>query len=160
MLAELGIITTGLALLCAVFSLVASTYGAFNGITRWTLSGRNAALLTWPLLTTACITLIAAQVTGEFSIQYVWATTNIAEPIFFKITALWGGQPGSLLFWAWVMSTFSSAAIVLNWRSERRLMPWVVTFVMATLGFFLVLVVFYENPFARLWVLPGQADTI
>ncbi len=55
MLAELGIITTGLALLCAIFGVAASAYGAVNRLDRWVLSARNAALLSWPLLTTACI---------------------------------------------------------------------------------------------------------
>ncbi len=159
MLAELGIITTGLALLCALFALLASGYGAVNRAERWVLSARNAALITWPLITTACIAMIAAQATGEYNIAYVWETTNTAAPLFFKLTALWGGQPGSLLFWAWVMSTFSGASILLNWRGERRLMPWVITFTMATLGFFLALVVLVENPFARYWSING-ADPI
>src|SRR5215831_6945095 len=154
MLAELGIVVSGLALLSALFALAASAYGAYNHLNGWILSARNAALLTWPLITIACVTLIAGQVTGEFNIQYVWSVTQTDEPLFFKITALWGGQPGSLLFWAWVMSTFTAAVILLNWRSERRLMPWVITFTMATLGFFLVLVVIYENPFARYWSVP------
>src|SRR5260221_7615720 len=64
------------------------------------------------------------------------------------------------MFWAWVMSTFTGAAIVLNWRSERRLMPWVLTFTMLTLGFFLILVVMFENPFARLWLLPGSSQPV
>ncbi len=160
MLAELGIIASGLALLCAIFGLAASAYGAYNWLDRWVLSARNAALLTWPLLTIACTALIAAQVSGEFSIAYVWSTTQSSEPLFFKITALWGGQPGSLMFWAWMMSTFTGAVLLLNWRSERRLMPWVVTFTMATLTFFLVLVVLYENPFARFWVIPGAQQGI
>ncbi|HVO42234.1 MAG TPA: cytochrome c biogenesis protein CcsA, partial [Aggregatilineales bacterium] len=160
MLAELGIITSGLALLCAVYALLASVYGAFNHLERWSLSARNAALMTWPLITTACAVLIVAQVTGDFTMDSVWATTNIAEPIFYKITALWGGQPGSLMFWAWVMSTFTSAVILLNWRTEPRLMPWVLPFTMATLSFFMILVVFYENPFARLWSVPGAATAV
>src|SRR5579859_6084877 len=130
MLAELGIVVTALALLCAVFGMAASAYGAAKGQERWVSSARNAALLTWPLLTIACITLIAAQITGEFNIQYVYSVTDVNEPLFFKITALWGGQAGSLLFWAWVMSTFTGASILLNWRIERRLMPWVVPFTM------------------------------
>src|SRR5438132_12853528 len=116
MLAELGIVTSGLALLCAIFALAASAYGAYNRLERWVLSARNAALLTWPLLTIACVALVAAQMTGEFNISYVWSTTNVSEPMFYKITALWGGQPGSLMFWAFVMSTFSAAAILLNWH--------------------------------------------
>ena len=160
MLAELGIVTTALALLCAVFAAIASAYGATNRLDRWVISARNAALLSWPLLTIACVALVAAQISGEFNIAYVWSTTNVSEPVFFKITALWGGQPGSLMFWAWVMSTFTGAAIVLNWRSERRLMPWVLTFTMLTLGFFLILVVMFENPFARLWLLPGSSQPV
>ncbi len=159
MLAELGIITTALALLCALFAMVASFYGAVNHAERWILSARNAALLTWPLITTACIAMIAAQATGEFNIAYVWETTNLAAPAFFKLTALWGGQAGSLLFWAWVMSSFSAAVIILNWRSERRLIPWVITFTMVTLSFFMALVVLSENPFARYWSVNG-ADPI
>ncbi len=160
MLAELGIVVTALALLCAVFGLIASAYGALNRLDRWVVSARNAALLTWPLLTIACVALIAAQASGEFNIAYVWDTTNTAEPLFFKITALWGGQPGSLMFWSWIMSTFTGAAILLNWRSERRLMPWVLTFTMATLSFFMILVVLYENPFARYWSVPGAKDVV
>lgn len=156
MLAELGIITLGLALLCAVFALLTSAYGAVNHLDRWILSARNAALLTWPLITTACIAMIAAQATGEYNIAYVYETTNTAAPLFFKLTALWGGQAGSLLFWSWVMSTFTGAAILLNWRGERRLIPWVITFTMATLGFFLILNVIVENPFARYWTINGD----
>lgn len=160
MLAELGIVVTALALLCAVFGMIASAYGAFNRLDRWVLSARNAALLTWPLLTIACIALIAAQTTGEYSIQYVYNVATTNEPLFFKITALWGGQPGSLMFWAWVMSTFTGAALLLNWKSERRLMPWVITFTMATLSFFMILVVFYENPFERFWTVQGATQVI
>jgi len=160
MLAEIGIITTGAALVCALYAVIAALYGAVNHLDRWTLSARNAALLTWPLLMTACIGMIAAQVTHEYSIAYVWETTNNAAPLFFRLTGLWGGQEGSLLFWVLLMSTFTAAAIALNWRSERRLMPWVVAFTMATLAFFLVLVIFYENPFARYWSVPGSTDTI
>ncbi len=159
MLAELGIITTGLALLCAIFALVASLYGAVNHRERWVRAARNAALLTWPLLTTACIAIVAAQLTGEFNIAYIYNTTNTTEPLFYKATALWGGQPGSLLFWSWMLSTFTAAAVLINWKRERRLIPWVITFTMGVLAFFLVLNVFVENPFARYWT-TGTGDPI
>ncbi|MBX3062129.1 MAG: heme lyase CcmF/NrfE family subunit [Anaerolineae bacterium] len=160
MFAELGIITTALALLCAVFATLGSAYGALNQRERWILSARNAALLIWPLLTTAVLTMLAAQYSGDFSIQYVYNVTNSTEPLFYKMTALWGGQPGSLLFWAWTMSTFTCAALLLNWKSDRRLMPWVVTFTALVLSFFLILVVVFENPFQRFWTIPGQQEVI
>ncbi len=155
MLAELGIITTALALILAWYAVIASVYGAQTRGERWVLSARNAALLTWPLLTTACLAMMVSQVNGDFQIEYVWATTERASDLFFKVTALWGGQAGSLLFWSWLMSTFAAGALILNWRSERRLMPYVIAFTMATLGFFLILNVLIENPFSRLWQYPG-----
>ncbi len=155
LIAELGLVTTGLALVSAIAAVGLGAYGAIRQADRWVLSARNAILVIWPLLTIACASLMVAQVTGQFHIQYVWSVTQNNEPTFFKLTALWGGQPGSLMFWAWMMSTFSSAAILLNWRSERRLMPWMMVFAGGTLVFFMILVVFYESPFARIWQLPG-----
>ena len=28
-------------------------------------------------------------------------------PIYLRITALWGGQAGSLVFWSWLLSVFA-----------------------------------------------------
>lgn len=151
MLAEFGIITTGLALLCALFATIAGVYGARASLPNWIGGARNAALLTFPLLTLALLTMLTAQYIGDFSIKYVYDVTNVTEPLFYKMSALWGGQPGSLMFWAWMMSLFSIAALVINWRTERRLMPWMVVFTMAVLSFFMILVVLFENPFARWW---------
>ncbi|MCS6872926.1 MAG: cytochrome c biogenesis protein CcsA, partial [Anaerolineae bacterium] len=160
MLAELGIVTTGLGLICAVIAALFGAYGALNRADRWIISARNSLLFTMPLLSIACLSLVTAQLTGRFEMQYVWSVTQVNEPTFFKITALWGAQPGSLLFWSWMLSTFVAVAIVINWRSERRLMPWMVTFSAGVLTFFMILVVLYENPFARFWMLPGASQPI
>ncbi|MBN2470075.1 MAG: heme lyase CcmF/NrfE family subunit [Anaerolineae bacterium] len=151
MLVELGIITLALSLVLAWYAVLASLYGALSRSSRWVRSARNAALLTWPMLTIPSIVIIISQVTGDFQIEYVWATTERSSDLFFKVTALWGGQAGSLLFWSWLLSTFAVGVLLLNWRTERRLMPYVITFMMATLGFFLILNVIIENPFQRLW---------
>ncbi|MBN1964329.1 MAG: heme lyase CcmF/NrfE family subunit, partial [Anaerolineae bacterium] len=159
MLAELGIITTVVAFALAVYAILASVFGAQTRSERWIVSARNAALMTWPMLTAAVLVLIMSQVNGDFNVEYVWATTDRASDLFFKVTALWGGQAGSLLFWSWLMSSFAAGALILNWRSERRLMPYFITFTMATLGFFLFLNVFVESPFARFWQTPtGQVS--
>src|ERR1041385_1095059 len=50
------------------------------------------------------------------------------------------------------MSLYAAGALVLNWRSHRRLMPYVIAYTMAVLAFFIGLVLFYENPFQRWWL--------
>ncbi len=79
MLAELGIITSALALVVAWYAVVAGVVGALNRNDRWVRSARNAALLTFPLLTAASLAMIISQVNGDFQIEYVWATTERAS---------------------------------------------------------------------------------
>jgi cytochrome c-type biogenesis protein CcmF len=158
LIAELGILTTGLAFVAAVYAAGASLLGAYLRHDKLVISARNAALLTFPLLTIACLALVYALLNHEYSIAYVWQTTDNATPGFYLYTALWGSQAGSLLFWSWLMSAFTFAALLLNWQSERRLMPHVIAVSMVTLGFFLILNVFIENPFERYWITPGAAQ--
>src|SRR5690606_1193410 len=156
MLAEIGLASVLLAFAAALYAIGASVYGARRHSERLVLSARNAALLTFPLLLVASASLLAALLSEQYQIAYVWQVTNPTTPDFFRFTALWGSQQGSLLFWCLIMSGFSFAAIALNWRSNRRLMPYVIAYTMATLAFFIGLVVFLENPFARYWVMPDN----
>ena len=154
MTAEFGVILLLLALASAIYAIVTALLGARKDNPALIASARNAALITWPLLTAAVLLLISFMVSGNFNLEYVWQVTDWAMPTYLKITALWGGQAGSLLFWSWLMSTFTAGAMLRNWRRERPLMPYVIAFAMATLAFFIFLVAFWENPFARFWQTP------
>ena len=161
MLAEIGQISLLLALLAALYAIVTAAYSWRTHSDKLLLSARNAALVTFPLLLLSTLALLIALLTGEYQISYVWSVTDPATPIFYRFTALWGSQAGSLLFWSFLMSLFSAAAISLNWKSDRRLMPGVIAYTMAVLAFFLCLNLFLENPFARFWItpdLPANAD--
>ncbi len=151
LIAEVGIVTTALAFVAALYALVAALLGAHLRRASLVVSARNAALLTFPLLTVANLLLIYAMLNHKFAISYVYANSSLDTPDFYLVTGLWGSQAGSLLFWSWLMSAFTFGALVLNWRSERKLMPYVIVVTMATLGFFLILNTFVENPFERWW---------
>jgi cytochrome c-type biogenesis protein CcmF len=73
-------------------------------------------------------------------------------PWYLKATALWGGQAGSLLFWAWLMSGYTALVMMRDWRHERDMQPYVIAATMCTLAFFIGLNVFVENPFTKLWI--------
>ena len=156
MLAEIGLTSVVLAFIAAIYAVAASLYGARRHNDRWVNSARNAALLSFPLLLVSSGALLVALMSQQYQITYVWQVSNPSTQDFFRFTALWGSQEGSLLFWCVVMSGFSFAAITLNWRSNHRLMPYVIAYTMATLAFFIGLVVFIENPFARYWIMPGN----
>ena len=157
MLANLGYLALVLALGCALYAVIMALLSASRNNPVWLASARRAAFLTWPLITLAAVLLIVLLVTDQYQISYVANSTSRAMPLYLKITALWGGQEGSLVFWAWLMATFTGSVMLRRWERDRTLMPAVIAVTNITLGFFIALVVFIENPFARLWHTPeGQ----
>jgi cytochrome c-type biogenesis protein CcmF len=155
MIADIGFWATVLGLACAVYATAAALYGARRKHPAWVESARNAALAVFPLLTVACITTIISLVRSDFSLAYVVNTSSRAMPTFLKVTALWGGQNGSILFWSWLMSAFAFGVLLRKWSRDRELMPYVIAVAMVTQAFFIGLVLFFANPFAKWWELPS-----
>ena len=79
-------------------------------------SGRNALIATFILISVATSTLIFGFVTDDFSLRYVVEVSSAAQPLLYKITALWGKMSGSLLFWLWVL-TFCGTIVV--WQNRK-----------------------------------------
>jgi cytochrome c-type biogenesis protein CcmF len=96
--------------------------------------------------------LIYMLVSGHYEVAYVARVTSDAMPVYLKITALWGGQAGSLLFWSWLMSAFASAVMLRKWERDKEFLPWVIVVTLVTLAFFLMLALFIDNPFQRAWM--------
>ena len=151
MISNIGYFALVLAFIAALYGAGAAAYGSLRRRPTFVESGRHAMLLTWPLVTVAAASIITLLVTEHFEVGYVAQVTSRAMPTYLRVTALWGGQPGSLVFWSWLMSAFATAASLRRWERDRELLPWSVGASMVTLAFFLSLVIFFENPFARLW---------
>jgi cytochrome c-type biogenesis protein CcmF len=151
MLADLGFFALVIAFVLALYGSAAAFFGQRRSIAAWVASARAATLLTFPLLTIAAGSLVISLVNLDLQMEYVASVTSHSMPLYLRATALWGGQAGSLLFWSWLMSAFTSAVMLRDWRRDRDLQPWVITVCLLTLAFFLSLVIFFENPFVRLW---------
>ena len=68
-------------------------------------------------------------------------------PLFYKVTAFWGGLDGSLLFWVVLLSIFSAMAIRQNYQRHRSMIAHVVWILAAINLFFIGLLIFLKNPF-------------
>ncbi len=150
------IITFGLSL----YGIVAAIYGERKNLYRYVESARIAMLLTFPLLTLTALSIITLLVTQHYEVQYVYNVTSQSMPFYLKVTALWGGQSGSLVFWAWLMSAFASAVSIRKWNRDRDLLPWVIVVSLVTLAFFLSMIILFENPFQRFWSSPGGQEMV
>ncbi len=154
MIPDIGLLATWLALIGAVGAVLMALYGYWSQESRWIESARRAAIVVWPLLTLAALALEYALLTGDFSLNYVANVSSRDMPTLLKITALWGGQDGSILFWAWLMSTFTFVLMLRRWDQDHDLLPHVIVVTMGTLAFFIALDLFASNPFKRLDFLP------
>jgi cytochrome c-type biogenesis protein CcmF len=160
MIANLGFGALVITLLVSLYGIGASLYGLSKSKPAWVDSARNAMLLTFPLLTLSALSIIYLLATDHYEVEYVANVTSLSMPTYLKVTALWGGQAGSLVFWSWLMAAFTSAVTLRKWDRDREFLPWVIVVSLVTLSFFLSLNIFVENPFARLWALPtGQIET-
>ncbi len=151
MLADFGFGILLLTFIAALYAAGAALYGALKDVPAAVESARRAMLLTFPLISVASAILVYLLATGRFEVEYVYSVTSRSMPMYLKLTAWWGGQAGSLLFWAWLLSLFTSAVTLRKWDRDREFLPWVVVVGSVTLAFFLGLNIFVENPFARLW---------
>jgi cytochrome c-type biogenesis protein CcmF len=160
MVAEVGFGALIIAFIVAVYGIIVAIYGARRHMEPWLESARRAMLLTWPLITLSVICLVSLLVSGHYEVQYVYNVTSSFMPLYLKITALWGGQAGSLVFWSWLMAAFASAVTLRKWDRDREFLPWVIVVTLVTLTFFLGLVIFVENPFVRFWQMPDGRQAV
>lgn len=158
MLAEIGLIALTIAFIFSLYSTFAALYGGWYQRAPWVDSARNASLLVFPLLTVSVLVVIYALYTFDFSLAYVYDVSSRAMSSFLRVTALWGGQQGSVLFWAWLMAGFVGIVLLRKWERDRELMPYVIFVSMFTTTFFVGLVLFITNPFMRLWHIEGAAE--
>jgi cytochrome c-type biogenesis protein CcmF len=146
---DLGRLAVCLALLFAGWAVVASLVGALRRRPALVRSGEHAAYATFGLVAVAVAVLLRALVTHDFSVEYVAAYSSSTLPGPYLVAALWGGQKGSLLWWAFILMSFTAVVVFQNRDRNRALMPYVVATLMTTAAFFLSLLVFITDPFER-----------
>ena len=155
-MAGVGSACLTVALLTALYAAGASAYGAVRGRSQWVTSGRRAIYCVAALCVAAFAILEAAFLRSDFSYKLVAEGSSTDTPAFYKVTAVWATQDGSLLLWATLLSLFASAVLFLTRRSLRDIAPWATAVLACVAGFFLFLMVGWENPFDTLAMVPQE----
>ncbi|OQY47178.1 MAG: hypothetical protein B6242_05625 [Anaerolineaceae bacterium 4572_78] len=139
-----------LAIYSAVVAIVAHVKASSDASVRLLGSAKNSALGATALLTVAVIVLEYLLITGHYQTAYVSGVSNNSASLFFKIVSMWGGQNGSLLFFAWIMSLFTGSIFLWRWDDVKHLLPYAIATMQAILAFFIGLTVFFANTFEQL----------
>ncbi len=156
MLADVGSISLALGLTAAVYSACAAAYGLTARLygAVWVESARRALVVVWGFLSVSVGAMVALLLTGDMQVEYVATVTSRSMHPLLQVAALWGGQAGSLLFWAWVSATFSAMVVRRRWNLDRPLLPYVTVVSAVTQVFYIMLVALVEVPFRSLAFVP------
>jgi cytochrome c-type biogenesis protein CcmF len=138
----------------SVYAVVASFWGAKTGGKQMIKSAEYAMAALFMLVSISSIALINALYANDFSLEYVYSYTSRDLGGFYRITAFWAGQKGSLLFWSWILGFFSVWVVLQNANKNRALMPYVVFILAVTQAFFMLRMNVPSPVFERMAVLP------
>jgi cytochrome c-type biogenesis protein CcmF len=146
---DIGNLSIQLALVFAAYSVAAGVIGALQRNLKLSASAEKCTYLVTFLVTIPVLCVVALLLSDDFNNRYVWSVSATPLPFIYKLSALWAGQAGSLLFWTWIFTIFASLAALRFGREQRHVMPWVNAIVMANVFFFLWVNVFDANPFLQ-----------
>jgi len=147
-MATLGSYLLLAAFVVAAYAAAMSVAGARRRSNGLIESGVGAFYLVAAIMSAASAIIVHAFVVGDYSIRYVQEASDSVQPLFYKLTAYWGGLDGSIMFWVFMLSLFGSAAVYANRERQRELIPYVVATISVVQMFFLFLMVVHNNPFS------------
>jgi cytochrome c-type biogenesis protein CcmF len=143
----------GLMLLLAVmvaasYTFAVSLSAGSTGRIKTLQAARFGAYGTVALIAVAVLCLAYAFVAHDFRLRYVAHYSDRGMPTIFLLTALWGGQDGSLLWWLFLLSLYIGVCVWSLGKKYLELQPYILATLMGVVIFFCVLMAFAANPFA------------
>jgi cytochrome c-type biogenesis protein CcmF len=153
---EFGSWSLILALMLSAYTLVAGALalwrspaqpnGQLDHASRLGETARRAGIASFVAMCCAAFALVWAAFTDDYSVAYILHHTNRALPVAYKFSALWSGQEGSLLLWAWLLTGYGFV-LRLRHKVDVRLSAYASTILAGVQVFFLLLLNFAALPF-------------
>ena len=160
--ADLGVVILGYlgagALLAALvmggFSAVLSFWAGWQQNPVMVRVGRRAFYAAAVMVALAGAVLEWALLSHDFSLAYVAEHTDLSLPTALVAAGFYGGQQGSLLYWALVLGVLGSASLVASASLGVRLAAYATGLMAVILSFLLIVLVLVASPFEVLFVTP------
>lgn len=158
MIVDIGYFAILAATVLVIFSIFTASLGIQRNNENLIQAAKNSALAMFFMMCLAYAALSAAFATDDFSVRFVAMNSSTDLPLFYKLTAVWGGMEGSLLLWQCILSFFT-AWVVLRYReTNREILPHTLIVLSAISLFLLFLLLGWSNPFARLFPVPSEGN--
>jgi len=153
---DIGYSAIAVALIATVISFILFIYYIRKQDESVYSLSRTALYAQTLLLTAAVVILLYYFLSRDFNVEYVALYSDSSLPLSYTIGAIWGGQSGSLLLWAWIISIFMTF-IVLNERKDK-ITGYTLAVLLSVNIFLILLLVTINNPFHRLSFFPEDGS--
>jgi cytochrome c-type biogenesis protein CcmF len=159
-MASFGSFALLIALALAAYNLLAGSLSLFLMASnrparispeRMADTARRAGIAGFIAVSAAAFALVWSVFANDFSIFYIADHSNIALPAPYKFAALWSGQEGSLLLWAWLLAVYGFV-LRLRHKTDVKLFAYAGTILAGVQLFFLIVLNFTAQPFS---LIPG-----
>jgi len=131
----------------SLWQLTRPSAARISGPERLLETSRRSGISSFFVLTCTALALVWCAFTNNFSVAYILEHSNRALPGPYKFAALWSGQEGSLLLWAWLLAAYGFI-VRIRQRVDVRLSAYASVILAGIQLFFVVLINFAANPFA------------
>jgi cytochrome c-type biogenesis protein CcmF len=156
----IGQTALALALVLALYSIGANLYGLRRRRDDVLASARHALWAMAAMVALAAGALWSALLRSDFSLEYVASYSSTTLPTIYKITALWGGQQGSLLFWTLLLSLFTAIVAFQTRERNAEIAPYVLIVMAVVAVFFLGMLNFVTRPFDAMIPAPAEGSDL
>jgi cytochrome c-type biogenesis protein CcmF len=112
-------------------------------------TARRAGMAGFVAISAAAFALVWSVFANDFSITYIMEHSNRALPAAYKFSALWSGQEGSLVLWAWLLGAYGFV-LRLTHKTDVKLYAYAGAILAGIQFFFLLVLNFAAPPFALL----------
>ena len=147
-----GALLAGLVL--GGFSALLSFWAGWRENAAIVQVGRRAFYASAVMILLAAALLEVGLLSHDFSLAYVTEHSDLSTPLPLVAAAFYGGQEGSLLYWALVLAVLGSASLVASSTLGLRLAAYAAGILAAILTFLLVVLVLVASPFDLLSITP------
>jgi cytochrome c-type biogenesis protein CcmF len=141
-------------LVMGAFSALLSFWAGWRQNPAMVQVGRRAFYAAAAMIVLASVVLEVALLTHDFSLAYVTDHTDLSTPIALVAAGFYGGQEGSLLYWALVLGILGSVSLVASAALGLRLAGYAAGVMATILTFFLFVLVLVASPFDFLATAP------
>jgi len=141
-IATIGYAAIAVAFVATTLTGISATIAALGGRPRFRIAAEYGAYLVSTLFGVAATAMIHAFIHQDYSLLYVYKYSDASMPWIYQLAAFWGGQAGSLMFWALILSLLMALVTVLHRKRDAALMPWVIAIMCSVLFFFTALLLF------------------